>query len=132
MQIKLMSDHNIAGQVARLYDQLLADGWAELLNLALTTLAAENLPVNTNDRILWRFVQRYQYFLITSDRRQRGDDALTLVVAQENHAQALPILIVSDATRLYESDYRIRCAVRLVEIVLSIDDFRGAGYLYIP
>jgi hypothetical protein len=81
---------------------------------------------------VWRFVQEQEMVLLTANRRRRGPDSLAQVIREENTLQSRPVVTISDADRVAERDYRERCASRLVEILLDLDNLLGAGRLFIP
>ena len=59
---------------------------------------------------------------ITANRSMKGENSLEQVMREEMTSTSLPVITISDADRLLnDSEYRQRCAVRLVEIVLNID-----------
>ena len=70
--------------------------------------------------------------LLTHNRNMRDADSLEQTLREENMLTSLPVITVSRADRLRERTYRERCAVRLVEIVLEIEQYLGAGRLFIP
>ena len=51
---------------------------------------------------------------------------------EENLPESLPIITISDPDRVNEYGYRESCVERLVEIVIDIQDYMGAGRLFIP
>jgi len=51
---------------------------------------------------------------------------------EENTPTSLPIITVGDRSRLSEYGYRESCVERLLEIVFDIQDYLGAGRLFIP
>jgi hypothetical protein len=130
--VRFLSDHNVEGQTALLWGTLAVEGWLSLLPLELVTFIDVGLPVDADDRTVWRFAQENSLVLITGNRRMRGMDTLEETIRAENTASALPVLTVGNIARMDERLYREQCAVRLVEIALSIEDFRGTGRLYIP
>jgi hypothetical protein len=70
--------------------------------------------------------------LITANRNSKGADSLEAVMREENSPTSLPIVTISVADRINEYDYRERCVQRLVEIIIDIQDYLGAGRLFIP
>jgi hypothetical protein len=44
----------------------------------------------------------------------------------------LPVVTIGSLDRFSEPDYRERCVERLIEIVVEIDQYKGAGRLFIP
>ena len=70
--------------------------------------------------------------LLTANRNGKGEDSLEQVMREENQPTSFPIITIADPDRVNESDYRERCVERLVEIVIDIQDYMGAGRLFIP
>lgn len=63
----------------------------------------------------------------------KGENSLEQVMREEITSTSLPVITISDADRLFnDSQYRERCAVSLVEIVLDINDYMGVSRLFIP
>jgi len=55
------------------------------------------------------------------------------VIREEVTSASLPVITIGDADRLLnDPEYRERCAIRLVEIALDIDGYRGVSRLFIP
>lgn len=70
--------------------------------------------------------------LLTANRSMKGRDSLEQTIREENLPTSLPVITIRNIDRLSESQYREDCAVRLVEIVLDIDNYKGVGRLFIP
>ena len=128
----ILVDHDIEGQILMLWGRLGAEGWLALCPLQLVTFVQAGLPVDSNDRTVWRFAQAQGMILLTHNRNMRDADSLEQTLREENRLTSLPVITVSRADRLRERTYRERCAVRLVEIVLEIEQYLGAGRLFIP
>lgn len=63
----------------------------------------------------------------------KGEDSLEQVMREENAPNSLPVLTIGNADRiLSDLFYRNLCVERLVDIVLDIDDYRGAMRIFIP
>jgi len=88
--------------------------------------------MDANDRLLWCYAQENQMMILTANRNMKGDDLLEQVMREENTADSFPVLTIAYLDRLDEFDYRERCVERLVEIVLDVDSYMGAGRLFIP
>jgi hypothetical protein len=56
----------------------------------------------------------------------------TAIIRTERGLTIFLIITIGDPDRVNESDYRERCVERLVEIVIDIQDYMGAGRLFIP
>ncbi|MEG4446556.1 hypothetical protein QUB47_13270 [Microcoleus sp. AT9_B5] len=50
---------------------------------------------------------------------------------EENEPTSVPIITIGDPDRVNEYDYRERCVEKLVEIAIDIQDYMGAGKLFI-
>lgn len=70
--------------------------------------------------------------LITANRNMKGSDSLEQMIRQENTATSLPIITIGNPDRFDERDYREKCSARLVEILLDIENYMGAGRIFIP
>jgi hypothetical protein len=69
------------------------------------------------------------YILDTSASMDSGE----LLRAKNAYtANSFPVLTIGSLARLDEADYREQCVERLIEIVLDIDNYKGAGRLFIP
>jgi hypothetical protein len=77
-------------------------------------------------------VQTRGLLLLTVNRNMREPDSLEQTIREENTATSLPVITIGSPDRLDEKSYREACAVRLVEIVLDLEDYRGTGRIYIP
>ena len=130
--IAFLSDHNIEGQIALLCRTFTSEGWLILTGVNLVTFYDVHLPINSSDRAVWDFVQSRGMLLITGNRNMKGDDSLEQTIRERNHPTALPILTIGNVERLLENEYRKRCATRLAEIVMYLDDYQGIGRLFVP
>ena len=88
--------------------------------------------MDSSDRLVWFYAQENQMMILTANRNMKGDDSLKQVMREENTADSFPVLKIADIDRLDEFDYRDRGVERLVEIVLDLDNYMGAGRLFIP
>lgn len=70
--------------------------------------------------------------ILTANRNMKGDDSLEQVIREENTLRSFPVVTISNKERLDEQNYRDRCASRLVEILLNIENYKGVGRVYIP
>lgn len=130
--ITILVDHDIEGQAALLWSTFATAGWLELTDFRLVTLADVGLPWDSSDRTVWEFAQAQRLLLLTGNRNMEGEDSLEQTIRHHNHATALPIITIGSIARLVDPVYRDRCATRLAEIALYIEDYLGAGRLFIP
>lgn len=54
--ITVLVDHNMEGQATILWGTLATEGWLDLVPLRLVTFREVGLPVDSSDRVVWRFV----------------------------------------------------------------------------
>jgi hypothetical protein len=116
----ILVDHNIEGQATRLWDTLVATEWAELLSIKMLMFADVGLNVESSDRVIWRFAQARQLFLLTDNRNMKGEDSLEETIREENIATSLPVLTIGSVDRVInERDYCEQCAIRIAEIIID-------------
>ncbi|MBD2150994.1 ACP S-malonyltransferase [Pseudanabaena sp. FACHB-1277] len=126
-------DHNIEGHALLLAGRLTNQGRLDLLPIRFALLEDVGLPVNSSDRVVWRFAQANQMLLLTANRRMKGKDSLEEVLQEGNTSTSLPVVTVGDAKRiLTDSNYRYLCLNRLLETVLYLDNYLGTRRVFIP
>lgn len=128
----VLVDYNLNRQAILLSGSLAAGGWLELTPIQLVTFEAIGLSADSSDRLVWNFAQTNGMLLLTGNRNAKGKDSLEKVMRAENQPTSFPILTIGDPDRVNEFDYRERCVEKLVEIVIDIEDYMGAGRLFIP
>lgn len=132
----IMADHDSAGHVQILLRLLTVGTWADLwaeMAIGLASFASLGLPINTPDAVLWRHCQAHDILLITGNRNKVGPEALEAVIARENTPTSLPVLTLGAPPHVLSSRaYAERVVVRLLEILLDLDQYRGTGRLYLP
>jgi hypothetical protein len=128
----ILVDHNMEGDAALLWGTIAGDGWLEIVPMRLATFADVNLPVDSNDRVVWRFAQEHRMLLLTDNRNMKGDDSLEQTIREEITEDSLPVITIGSLDRIDESEYRQLCANRLVEIVVDLDCYLGYSRLFIP
>jgi hypothetical protein len=112
--------------------ELRKGGWLDLEVLNIKTFSEVGLDFATSDRKVWQFAQENKMLLLTGNRNMDGEDSLEQTIRRKNTEYSLPVITVSQPERCIEKNYREVCAVKLVEIVLYIENFYGVGRLYIP
>jgi len=128
----LLADYNAEGQARLLYQFLAEGGWLELCEVCIATFRAIGLPTDSDDRTVWRTAQRREMVLLTGNRGMSDPDSLEQVIREDNTLRSLPVLIIASMTRLREPLYRERCCLRLVEIALDLEKYRGTGRVFLP
>lgn len=125
-------DHNFKGQAVLIWGIIATEGWLDLVSIRFITFEEVGMPTDSSDRAVWQFAQDNQMILITANRNMKGTDSLEQTIREENTADSLPIVTIGNLDRLDERNYRERCAARLIEIVLDIENYMGVGRLFIP
>ncbi|HKP84773.1 MAG TPA: ACP S-malonyltransferase [Blastocatellia bacterium] len=128
----VLVDHNVEGQAALLLSALATEGWLELGLFHLATFSDAGLPFDSSDRAVWQFIQDRKMLLLTGNRNMDGEDSLEQTIRSQNQPDSLPVVTIADINRIVEKPYREQCALRLTEIALYLDQYLGAGRLYIP
>lgn len=71
--------------------------------------------------------------LLTANRSMEGEDSLEQVIREESNATSLPVLTIGNADRLLNDvEYRDRCVESLIDVVLSINIYKGTRRIFIP
>jgi predicted nuclease of predicted toxin-antitoxin system len=125
-------DYNLDGYALILLGILMKLGWLELLSIQFMTFRDAGLSMDSSDRLVWQYAQENQMLILTANRNMKGADSLEQVMREENTENALPVVTIGNLDRFSEPDYRERCVERLIEIVVNIDHYKGAGRLFIP
>ncbi|NEP84591.1 MAG: ACP S-malonyltransferase [Okeania sp. SIO3C4] len=128
----ILVDYNLNREAILLSGSLVHGGWLDLVDLRLVTFREIGLPANSNDRVVWEFAQTNRMLLLTANRNAQGEDSLERVMRQENTSTSFPIITIANPDRVSEYSYRESCIEKLVEIVIDIEYYMGAGRLFIP
>ncbi len=130
--MKILVDYNLNRQALLLSGGLMVGEWLSLVPIQLVIFADVGLPMDSSDRQVWRFAQENQMVILTGNRNAKGDDSLEEVMREENSITSFPILTIGDPDRVKEYAYRERCVERLVEIAIDLQNYMGAGRMFIP
>jgi hypothetical protein len=126
-------DHNLERHALILSGSISNQGWLDLLSIRFVTLEEVALSVESDDRVVWRFAQSNQMILLTANRRMKGKNSLEQVLREENTITSLPVITLGDGERFLQNYiYREECVNQFLEIVLYINNYMGAGRLFIP
>ena len=132
----IMGDHDVAGQVQVLLRLLTAAEWHEVwreLAVHVESFAHLGIPTDSSDAELWRICQTQQIILITGNRNNAGPEALEPVIARYNTPTSLPVLTIAAPRRVLSSRACAeRVAIRLLEYLLDLGNYRGTRRLYLP
>jgi predicted nuclease of predicted toxin-antitoxin system len=131
--MNVLVDHNLRGHSIVLAGSLAASGWLDLISIRFVLFEEVGLEVNSDDRIVWQCAQANEMILLTANRSMKGKDSLEQVMREENTAISLPVITIGNIDRLLaEPGYRDRCVNRLVDIIVDLEDYRGARRIFIP
>jgi hypothetical protein len=126
-------DHNLRGHALVFFGAIASEGWLDVFPIRFVTFTEIDLPIDSDDRLVWRLAQKNQMILLTANRSMKGKDSLEQVMREENILTSLPVITIGNADRLLNDfEYRGRCVESLIEIVLDIDSYRGARRIFIP
>jgi Domain of unknown function (DUF5615) len=131
--MNFLIDHNLRGHAVVLLGNLTASGWLDSLSIRFVLFEEAGLSIDSDDRVVWQFAQANQMILLTANRSMKGKNSLEQVMREENTDKSLPVVTIGSIDRLLaETNYREQCVNRLVEIVVDIEDLRGARRIFIP
>jgi predicted nuclease of predicted toxin-antitoxin system len=130
--MNFLIDHNIEGQALILLGIITSRGWLDLVPIRFISFEEIGLPIDSSDRVVWQLAQTNQMILLTANRSMKGEESLEQVMREENTPNSLPVVTLGNVDRLSEPEYRERCVVRLVEIALYIENYRGSRRIFIP
>jgi hypothetical protein len=125
-------DYNLDGYALIFLGILTKLGWLELIAVEFVTFREVGLPIDSSDRVVWRYAQAHQMLILTANRNMKGDDSLEQVMREENTEQAFPVVTIGSLERFSEPEYRERYVERLIEIIVDIAQYKGVGRLFIP
>jgi hypothetical protein len=132
----LLVDVNIQGQmenVRRIYEGTeWSDFWSDL-GIEFLQFPDVGLSAPAKDSVIWRTCQREGLVLVTANRNADGPDSLGAMIETENTLTSLPAITVADQEALrVDRQYVHRVAVRILEILYDIDNYRGSGRAFVP
>lgn len=132
-RITVLIDHNIEWQATLLWNTLRSEGWLELYPLDMVMFEDVNLPVNSNDREVWQYSQTNRMILLTANRNMEDMNSLEQTLRDANTPDSLPVVTISrQESMIKEAGYRKRCAEKLLEIILYLNNYLGVGRVFIP
>jgi hypothetical protein len=130
--LTFLVDYNLDGYALIFLGILAKEGWLEFASVQFVTFREVGLDMDSNDRTVWRYAQEHQMMILTANRNMKGADSLEQVIREENTENSFPVITIGSLDCLSEADYRQRCAERLIEIVVDLENYRGVGRLFIP
>jgi len=130
--MKVLLDHHMKKQGILLWSIMENAGWLKLIDIPKLTFADIGMPIDAPDREIWRFAQEHQLILLTANRNDKGTDSLAQTIREENTPVSLPVLTIGVLDRMNESNHRKQCAEKILDIFMNIENYLGAGRIYIP
>ena len=124
-------DYNLDGYALIFLGVLAKRSWLEFQPVQFVTFREAELPMESSDRVVWRYAQEHEMMILTANRNMKGEDSLEQVMREENTETSFPVLTIGNLDRLSEAEYRERCAERLIEVAVDIDNYKGVGRLFI-
>ncbi len=76
-------DH-IKGHALVFFGAIASQGWLDIVPIRFVTFTEMDLPVDSDDRVVWRLAQENQMILLTANRSMKGKDSLEQVMREEN------------------------------------------------
>jgi hypothetical protein len=132
----ILADNDVQGFVKAIVSIWLSDTWRDLwndLDLSVLSFSGLGLSRDSSDAVVWRACQREKLVLIAGNRNAERHDSLESVIRAENQPDSLPVVTLANLERLARDRlYVERVAERLLEKLIAMDDFRGAGRIYVP
>ena len=128
----ILADYNLNRQALLLSGGLVSGGWLDLVSTRIVTFQDIGLPADSSDQVVWEFTQSNKMLLLTANCNAKDEDSLEQVMRTENESTSFPIIPIGDPDRVNEYAYRELCIEKLVEIVIDLKDYMGAGRLFIP
>ena len=132
----ILADNDVEGPVEFIHAIWLSDMWSELWNdlgFSMQRLPELGLARASSDALVWRTCQREHLVLVTGNRNAEVPDSLEMVIRNESRPDSLPVVTLANPQRIMrDRPYAEEVAERLLEKVIAIDDFRGAGRIYVP
>lgn len=89
-------DHNLKGRALVFFGAIASQGWLDIIPMQFVTFTDMNLAIDSDDRTVWRLAQAHQMILLTANRSMKGKDSLEQVMREENSAESLPVITVSN------------------------------------
>jgi hypothetical protein len=134
--IRIMSDNDVLGYVKRVVDICQTSAWLDLwreLGCTVCTFRDLGLSSDASDTFVWQACQANEVILITGNRSANDLESLEVTIRQQNRADSLPVLTLSDPRRIvHDREYADLVVERLFEVLLDIELLRGTGRLFLP
>ena len=130
----VLSDYNCEGQARAIFRALDAGGYLKLIPLELRFFVDVGLSTDAEDVVVWQHCQDHGFALLTGNRKTSdGERSLESTIRRLSTSNSLPVLTISNLRRvLSDPIYCQACALRLAEVMLDLEVYRGVQRLYLP
>src|SRR5688572_13291831 len=132
----IMADNDVDGHLEILLRVCHSEQWREIweaLDVTVESFETVGLKRNVSDRELWQACQEREIVLVTGNRNKADDSSLEATIQLLGAESNVPVLTLSKPRQVYvDREYAEQAAVRLMEYLMNVDLFRGAGRLYLP
>ncbi len=132
----ILADNDVEGILSAIVSIWLYDQWRDLwteLGCALETFPSLGLPRDATDIVIWQACQKHHVILITGNRNAESPESLEATIRTLNGPDCLPVFTLSNPSRvLRERDYANLVAERLLDYLISVENYRGSGRIYVP
>jgi hypothetical protein len=132
----ILIDINIQGHGLVLLLILEGQDWGDIwarLGMRLLTFRDLGLDRESSDAVVWQTCQQHQLILMTANRNDDGEDSLENTLRTQNQPSSLPVFTIGSSERIFHSrEYAHRVVERLLDYLIDIENYRGAGRLYLP
>jgi len=133
---ELLADVNAQGHLNAIVAVCRDESWGEFwASLEVTLLAFEDVGLDprARDDVVWQTCQDRGVLLVTGNRNEGAPDSLEATLIARNTVSSLPVLTLANADRLIvDRAYAEQAAIRLMDVLLYLDDYRGAGRVWLP
>lgn len=132
----IVSDNDVRGQFDAIVNICTSAEWRDIwheLGLRVYTLETVGLAVDAADDQIWETCQQLELVLVTGNRNAVGPESLENTIRTRNQPTSLPVLTLANPYAVeHDRHHAEQVAVRLMEVLLDIDNYRGCGRLYLP
>ena len=106
--------------------------WSQL-HVPVFEFADLGLRDDAPDPQVWAACQARGLILVTGNRNRAGPDSLEAVIRSHGTVDSLPVFTLASPDRVrHDRIYAEAVAARLIELLLDVEDTRGAGRVYLP
>jgi hypothetical protein len=131
-----MADNDVQGQFQALLVLLESEAWSSIwegLKISVVTFETLALPRSASDVEVWRACQDHDVVLFTGNRNDEGPNSLETAIRTLNQDSSLPVLTLGNPKRfLHDRLYVEKVMIQLLNYLSDLDQYRGAGRLYVP